>query len=312
MWRPSPGCSSSGACCSLKGTSGPNLDRWIWCTSCAELEHLQLHCFYGLTDLSPLSALVSLRSLSLRGCTSVRDLSPLTFLTALQNLNLAIDRQDFRIASLQQGDEVSGPMPAEGLDLTPLAGLAASLLQLGLSSRVTETADLSPLSTLTELEVLDLSSKSHVEQHRGTLDLTPLSTCVSLRNLDLKRVNCIGRWEGGCSLGVGGGRSVNLSAYFIPYSFVDLEEWDLRPLEPLSTLLRIFVKHRDGGVCLMWRRRERGNTWARWAWDDVIWVPEAPQPQECGAEYQLSSWWGNVVQTGESKLSFSSMWAESV
>ena len=247
--------------------------------SCAELEHLQLHCFYGLTDLSPLTVLVLLRSLSLRSCSSVRDVTPLSGLTALQHLDLGVHLHDFENALPQQqggGPPALEVQPAaEGLDLAPLAGLAAGLLQLGLSGRLTETADLSPLSDFTALQVLDLSSDAYVGQHRGTLDLTPLSTCISLGSLDLNRVNCNVR-----------STRIIIDAhryheFFTPYSIVEMEAWDLGPLEALSGSLQISVKQR-------WCQRERGNTWG-----------PVPEVQGNGAAVaELKSWWKKVMQTG--------------
>ena len=78
---------------------------------------------------------------------------------------------------------------------------------------------------------------------------------------------------------------------------VDLEAWDLRPLEGLPASLRVHVAQRGDDDKLS-QQRGRERTWLRWAWDDVEWVPVlAPDMHHSWEE-----------QTGSSSI-FYSVWS---
>ena len=110
-----------------------------------------------VTDLSPLSRLIGLRSLNLGG-TAVTDLSPLSGMLKLESLNL---------------------WHTGVTDLSPLSGML-KLKSLDLSG--TGVTDLSPLSGMLKLKSLDLSGT-------GVTDLSPLREFTGLTLLYLAKVS---------------------------------------------------------------------------------------------------------------------------
>ncbi|POZ53168.1 COR domain-containing protein [Methylovulum psychrotolerans] len=166
-----------------------------------KLRKLWLHSNYddtsALTDLSPLSHLLSLQSLSIEntqvidlsplaglatlqwlyvGKTPVSDLSPLAGLAALQWL--VVSKTSVSDLSPLAGLVALQELDAEGTpvsDLSPLAGLAA--LQ-SLNVRGTPVSDLSPLTGLMALQVLDAGNTD-------VSDLSPLADLVALQSIDV-------------------------------------------------------------------------------------------------------------------------------
>jgi hypothetical protein len=159
--------------------------------------------FEDLSDVSPLSGLVAMVSLDLRG-TKVTDVSPLSGLVALERLDLTgtqvadvsplsglVALQSLYLLGTQVADvsPLSGLVALRALDLegtqvadaSPLSGLVA-LEWLDL--RRTQVADVSPLSGLVALQSLHLSETQ-------VADVSPLSRLVALRRLDVKDTNVV-------------------------------------------------------------------------------------------------------------------------
>jgi predicted NACHT family NTPase len=128
-----------------------------------------------IRDLEPLSDLVDLQRLDLRG-TQVFDISPLAGLSNLKILDLSgTDVFDIAplagLSNLQSLDLSGAPVD----DVSALAGLS-NLQNLALSW--TGVLDISPLSHLSSLQSLDLSLTLIV-------DVSPLAGLANLRSLDL-------------------------------------------------------------------------------------------------------------------------------
>lgn len=113
-----------------------------------------------LSDLTVLSGLTQLRSLSLGDNSSISDLSPLSGMVDLVNLTL--------------------PANSEISDLSPLSGMyqLKTLNMSGNNKAFSLIEDITPLSELSQLELLVLSVQS-------LNDLSPLSNLTSLRELRL-------------------------------------------------------------------------------------------------------------------------------
>ncbi|MBT9099850.1 hypothetical protein KFZ76_19315 [Methylovulum psychrotolerans] len=131
---------------------------------------------FALTDLSPLSHLLSLQLLSI-GSTPVSDLSPLAGLAALQELYVwntpVSDLSPLAGLAALQSLNVGGTQVS---DLSPLAGLAA--LQV-LCAWGTQVSDLSPLAGLVALQELYV-------WNTPVSDLSPLSGLAALQELDAR------------------------------------------------------------------------------------------------------------------------------
>ena len=114
-------------------------------------------------DLAPIAGMTELRIFSITP-NNFTDLGPLANLTNLQELSLrgSVD-----------GDGSHGILE----DLSPLSGLT-SLTFLDLSSN-SRLADLSPISGLTNLQTL------HLKRMKSLRDLRPLGGLINLRELDL-------------------------------------------------------------------------------------------------------------------------------
>lgn len=144
-----------------------------------DLVELSLSDFEEMTDLEPLTSMLSLTHLHLDGCSRLRKLDPLAKIKTLKSLDLAgCDKLE---------------------DLAPLSDLP--LLDLSFEG-CTRLPDLTPLVRLVSLENLDLSECGALESvallracgNLRSLDLTGsenvtdvnrLSECASLRELDL-------------------------------------------------------------------------------------------------------------------------------
>ncbi len=124
------------------------------------LRHMRALTFLGLagsplvTDLSPIAACLSVRTLLLTACRGVADLSPLSGMTAV--VKLCLERTNVR-------------------SLQPLSNMA--LLE-ELNASFTAIDDLAPLSTCLSLKRLEVASQ-------GIADVTPVGPLVSLTHLDL-------------------------------------------------------------------------------------------------------------------------------
>jgi internalin A len=169
----------------------------------------------GVTDLSPLSGLAGLQSLSLWS-TGVTDLSPLSGLAGLQSLDLSrtgvTDLSPLSgLAGLQSLDLWSTGVT----DLSPLFGLAG-LQSLNLWR--TGVTDLSPLFGLAGLQSLNLRST-------GVTDLSPLSGLAGLQSLNL--MDCTGATDLSPLSGLAGLQSLDLSRTGVT---------DLSPLSGLAGL----------------------------------------------------------------------------
>ena len=136
-------------------------DRWIGDRGLADiakqrrLKWLSMYHCDEITDLTPLTSLTGLTSLSLESCTNVRDLSPIAKLTGLTSLSL-----DF-CHSLG--------------DLSPIANLT-ELTSLSLWS-CGNVSDLNPISRLTRLKGLRLNACKNVR------DLTALARLRHIESL---------------------------------------------------------------------------------------------------------------------------------
>ena len=154
------------------------------------------------TDISALSALTNLTSLTLRNHQALRNLQPLASLTRLSMLSLTRCPQVRNLTPLQKltsltqlhhdGKNVSNLRPLAGLinltilklsseapikNLQPLAGLTRlTSLTLGLGDR---GSDLTPLKGLTNLKSLTLYRASSLQ------DLTPLQGLTNLKSLTI-------------------------------------------------------------------------------------------------------------------------------
>jgi Leucine-rich repeat (LRR) protein len=167
--------------------------RKIWSARCFEsfseiaviaslpkLEQLDLSDNSSLTDFTPLSGLVQLRSLNLSGCHSVTNLSGLPGLARLDSLDLK------GCSSLTDVSKLSDLVQLRSLNLsgchsvTNLSGLSGldrlDSLDLGGCSSL---ADLTPLANLSELSSLILTGCNLIN------DLAPLSSLSKLERLDL-------------------------------------------------------------------------------------------------------------------------------
>jgi internalin A len=142
---------------------------------CSNLKVLRLHDTVEITDISPLSGLINLETLDLRG-NRITDISPLSGLANLRYLDLSNNR-------IKDISPLSGLKNLRDLylfdnritDKSSLSGLI-NLETLGLSTYYMETG-LEPLSELKNLNTLYIMSN----------DLTDLSPLLKLENLsDLK------------------------------------------------------------------------------------------------------------------------------
>ncbi len=140
------GTSLSLPACGL-GKVPPEVGELVW------LESLNLEGNSGLTDLSQLAGLSTLRALGVSN-TQVSDLMPLAGLSTLR----ALDVSNTQVT-----------------DLMPLAGLSA-LQELDISN--TQVSDLTPLARLSALRYLDVRSTKVV-------DVSPLAGLSALRELDV-------------------------------------------------------------------------------------------------------------------------------
>lgn len=170
-----------------------------------------------ISDLTPLSNLVSLTELSLHDNVRISDLTPLSNLTKLTILNLYFNQISnltplSGLANLEQlvlnGNQI--------IDLKPLSVLA-KLESLSLSEN--RISDLSPLSGLTNLNVLSLSLNQ-------INDLTPLAGLTKLTRLNLHKnqINDLKPLSG----------LTNLSHLSLSENQID----DWSPVEHVSAILR--------------------------------------------------------------------------
>ena len=127
-------------------------------------------------DIQGLSGLTELVTLNIP-C-GVEDLSPLSNLTRLESL------------SIDGSDNVDGSF----VSLEPLQNLKKlSSISLWMNGRETQPIDLSPLSGLTDLRSLTIQAR-HFENDPpipSFVDLSPLSSLSNLQNLDLKVSNVV-------------------------------------------------------------------------------------------------------------------------
>ena len=133
--------------------SGKSISDITGLEYCGNLTMLDLGCNYRIFDISPLSSLTNLTTLSLSH-NKISDISPLSSLTNLTTLDLLYN-------------EIS--------DISPLSSLT-NLTTLVLTYN--EISDISPLSSLTNLTTLSLHDNS-------ISDISPLSSLTNLTTLDL-------------------------------------------------------------------------------------------------------------------------------
>ncbi len=144
-----------------------------------ELSILDLGNNVGLSDISPLSNLTAITELDVSG-NEIVSITPLSSLTNLNKLDISYN-QISDITSL-------GEMTLlERLDMTvndigsygPLSGMT-SLFELYANGASSGHGDISPLSNLTSLEILEIRSNN-------ITNLVPLTSLVLLNHLDLSR-----------------------------------------------------------------------------------------------------------------------------
>ena len=144
------------------------------------IEHLNIDYCSSIKDLSFISSLTQLKTLSIAS-TSIMDLTPLSTLTKLRNLNIS----SLKVKSLKPLEHLNNLKSLEkwGLsEITSLDGLPLNWLekQTNLTFRSKHLTDLSALKKAIRLVKLEIDSEQMESE-----GLIPINELTSLRNLEL-------------------------------------------------------------------------------------------------------------------------------